>query len=243
MLKKIPVARLRPGMFIHELCGDWMSHPFWRAQFILKGEGDLRRIVEAGIQHVYIDTARGLDDVEAVAAEEVQAAVEQEIVNALSAPQEPIVRVSVREELARAKRIHEQAHKVIRSMMSDVRLGNAVSLDDAEPVVEAIIQHENGQQPYSDVEITKALVLAGVEPKQQSLQASRTVKGGQVATAGTLGAGAIETVQETLEPATTTLMAIAPYLEVAKWALLIVTLVGIGVMLWARIDDHRKGLR
>ncbi len=111
------------------------------------------------------------------------------------------------------------------------------------PVVEAIIQHENGQQPYSDAEITKALVLAGVEPKQQSLQASRTVKGGQVATAGTLGAGAIESVQETLEPATTTLMAIAPYLEVAKWALLIVTLVGIGVMLWARIDDHRKGLR
>lgn len=111
------------------------------------------------------------------------------------------------------------------------------------PVVKAIIQHENGQQPYSDVEITKALVLAGVEPKQQSLQASRTVKGGQVATAGMLGAGTIEAVQETLEPAATTLMAIAPYLEAAKWALLILTLVGIGVMLWARIDDHRKGLR
>ena len=112
-----------------------------------------------------------------------------------------------------------------------------------QPIVKAIIQHENGQQPYSDVEITKALVLAGVEPKQQSLQASRTVKGGQVATAGTLGAGTIEALQETLEPATTTLLAIAPYLEVAKWALLIITLVGIGVMLWARIDDHRKGLR
>lgn len=115
--------------------------------------------------------------------------------------------------------------------------------DHLKPVVEAIIQHENGKQPYSDVEITKALVLAGVEPKQQNLQASRTVKGGQVATAGTLGAGTIEALQETLEPATTTLMAIAPYLEVAKWALLIITLVGIGVMLWARIDDHRKGLR
>ncbi len=86
MLKKIPVTRLRPGMFIQELCGDWMSHPFWRAQFVLKGDGDLRRIVEAGIQHVYIDTARGLDDVDAVAADQVQAAVEQEIVNAMSAP-------------------------------------------------------------------------------------------------------------------------------------------------------------
>lgn len=138
MLKKIPVTRLRPGMFVHELCGDWMSHPFWRAQFVLKGDGDLRRIVDAGIQHVYIDTGRGLDDVEAVAAEQIQAAVEQEIVNAMSAPQEPIVRVSVREELARAKRVHDQAHKVIRTMMSDVRLGKAVSLDDAEPVVEAI---------------------------------------------------------------------------------------------------------
>lgn len=111
------------------------------------------------------------------------------------------------------------------------------------PIVKAIIQHENGQQPYSDVEITKALVLAGVEPKQQNLQASRTVKGGQVATAGTLGAGTIEAVQETLEPATSALFAIAPYLEVAKWLLLVVTLIGIGVMVWARIDDRRKGLR
>ncbi len=44
----------------------------------------------------------------------------------------------MREELARAKRVHDQAHKVVRTMMSDVRLGKAVSLDDAEPVVEAI---------------------------------------------------------------------------------------------------------
>lgn len=115
--------------------------------------------------------------------------------------------------------------------------------DHLKPVVEAIIQHENGRQPYSDVEITKALVLAGVEPGQQSLQSTRTVKGGQVATAGTVGAGVIEAVQETLEPATNTLLAIAPYLEIAKWALLILTLVGVGVMLWARIDDRRKGLR
>ena len=138
MLKKIPVARLQPGMFVQELCGDWMSHPFWRAQFLLKGDGDLRRIVDAGIQHVYIDTARGLDDVEAVAAEQVQATVEEQIAQAMAAPQEQIIRVSVREEMARAKRVHDQAHKVVRTMMSDARLGNAVSLGDAEPVVEAI---------------------------------------------------------------------------------------------------------
>jgi hypothetical protein len=32
---------------------------------------------------------------------------------------------------------------------------------------------------------------------------------------------------------------VVPYLDVAKWG---VTLIGIGVMLWARIDDRRMGL-
>ena len=111
------------------------------------------------------------------------------------------------------------------------------------PVVEAIIQHENGQQPYSDTEITKALVLAGVEPKQQNLQASRTVKGGQAAATATAGLGVVEAVQQTLDPARDTLASLAPYLDAAKWLLLAVTLISVGVMVWARIDDHRKGLR
>lgn len=138
MLKKIPVSRLKPGMFIQEMCGDWMSHPFWRAQFKLKDEGDLRRIVDSGIQHVYIDTDKGIDDRDAVAADEVKQAVEQEIIAALAAPETQHVRATVHEELARARKVHEQAHKVVRTMMSDVRLGKAVSLEDAEPVVEAI---------------------------------------------------------------------------------------------------------
>lgn len=112
-----------------------------------------------------------------------------------------------------------------------------------EPVVKAIIRHENGQQPYTDSEITKALVLAGVEPEAHSLQKTRTVKGGQTATAATAGLGMVEAVQQTIDPARDALVGIAPYLDAAKWALLAITLIGIGVMLWARIDDHRKGLR
>ena len=111
------------------------------------------------------------------------------------------------------------------------------------PLLTAIIQHENGQQPYSDTQLTKGLVLAGVEPEAPSLQKTRTVKGGQAATAATAGLGVVEAVQQTLDPARDALVGIAPYLEVAKWLLLAVTLIGIGIMLWARIDDHRKGLR
>lgn len=110
-------------------------------------------------------------------------------------------------------------------------------------ITRAIIRHENGQQPYTDAEITKALVLAGVEPDTPSLQKTRTVKGGQAATAATAGLGVVEAVQETLDPARDTLSGLAPYLDAAKWLLLVITLVSIGVMLWARIDDRRKGLR
>lgn len=32
-------------------------------------------------------------------------------------------------------------------------------------------------------------------------------------------------------------------LNVAKWGLLAMTRIGVGDMIWARIDDYRKGLR
>ncbi len=35
MLKKIQVHDLRSGMFVHEICGSWMEHPFWKKSFLL----------------------------------------------------------------------------------------------------------------------------------------------------------------------------------------------------------------
>ncbi len=136
----------------------------------------------------------------------------------------------------------------VRAVAADTGLDADQSLDMHRfdhllPLTKAIIRHENGQQPYTDAQITKALILAGVEPEKPNLQASRTVKGGQAATAATAGLGVVEAVQQIIDPARDALMGLVPYLEVAKWLLLAVTLIGIGVMLWARIDDRRKGLR
>ena len=65
-----------------------------------------------------------------------------------------------------------------------------------------------------------------------------------MAVAGTIGAGAIGgAIQETVGQAHEALVGVVPYLDAAKWGLLAVTLIGIGVMLWARIDDRRMGLR
>lgn len=144
--------------------------------------------------------------------------------------------------------VENNTNAYVRAVSADARLDADQPLDlhrfdHLLPLTKAIIHHENGQQPYTDAQITKALVLAGVEPETQNLQKTRTVKGGQAATAATAGLGIVEAVQQTIDPARDALVGLVPYLEVAKWLLLAITLVGIGVMLWARIDDHRKGLR
>jgi hypothetical protein len=53
----------------------------------------------------------------------------------------------------------------------------------------------------------------------------------------------LESIRDTLDPAKDTLQTLVPYLDIAKWLLLVITLIGIGVMVWARVDDYRKGLR
>jgi len=111
------------------------------------------------------------------------------------------------------------------------------------PVLLAMIRMENGQQPYTDAQIDAALVRAGVLPSERPLAETRTVRGGQAAATGTLGAAAIEALRESIGPAQDLLVGIAPYLDAAKWALLLLTVFGIATMLWARIDDRRKGLR
>lgn len=107
------------------------------------------------------------------------------------------------------------------------------------PLVLAIIKHENGQQPYTDAEVDAGLVLAGVEPPQRPLSKTRTVQGGQVAASATVLGLTAEAVRQ-VEPAIPLLQSL---LEVAPWVVGAAALAGIAYMIWARIDDRRRGLR
>lgn len=106
-------------------------------------------------------------------------------------------------------------------------------------LVAAIIEHENGMQPYTDAQIDAGLVLAGVAPPERPITETRTVKGAQVAATATLLGVAAEGVEK-LQPAIPLLQRIV---EVAPWLLAVVALAGIGWIVWARWDDRRRGLR
>lgn len=111
------------------------------------------------------------------------------------------------------------------------------------PLVKAIIRHENGKQPYTDAQIDKGLLMAGVKSPEKPLQQTRTVQGAQIATVGTAGAAGMEILADQAKAAADTISPLAHY---SKWIMLgfvALTLIGIGLTVWARYDDRRKGLR
>jgi putative nucleotidyltransferase with HDIG domain len=139
MLKKISVDHLTLGMHLHEFCGSWMEHPFWRTKFVLKDPADLASIHASSIKEVWIDVSKGLDTTEGVSREVSEAEVERELNEAATAAAPTAQqRVSMREEAARAARICAKSKQAVVSMFQEARMGNAISAEDCAPLVEEI---------------------------------------------------------------------------------------------------------
>ncbi|MCX7179353.1 MAG: HD-GYP domain-containing protein [Proteobacteria bacterium] len=137
MLKKIDVKEVRLGMHIHELCGPWMNHPFWRTKFILADPADLRRLTESGITELWIDSGKGLDVEAGETREKVEAAVEKVLVTA-SIREELPKQQSLSAEVKQAAKTCAKATKAVKSMFEEIRMGNAVSAEAANDLVEEI---------------------------------------------------------------------------------------------------------
>jgi len=116
-----------------------MTHPFVRNRFLLSSQDEIRKILNAGIHDVVIDSSKGLDVEDAPTLAEAQAATEREIVEIVAkAPVQ--TRVSLGEEMQRAVQIRHQASTLVRSVMQDARLGKAIELDQVQPVVQNITE-------------------------------------------------------------------------------------------------------
>jgi HD-GYP domain-containing protein (c-di-GMP phosphodiesterase class II) len=140
MLKKIRVSDVRAGMFVHEICGSWMDHPFWKKAFLLEENEDLKTLKTCGVQEVWIDTAKGLDvGAEAVLSTPAEASkkVEDELKAIAKEPlREP--HIPIHEELERARKLQAKSKAAVTSMFQEVRMGNAIKVSDAAPLVEEI---------------------------------------------------------------------------------------------------------
>ncbi len=109
-----------------------------------------------------------------------------------------------------------------------------------EPLVKAIIRHENGSQPYTQAQIDAGLRLAGVtKPATAAIGQGRTMTGVKAGAAFSV-AGLVAEAAQDLNPAMPVLQLLGEWLPYAVGVILLGVLLRIG---WARLDDWRRGLR
>ena len=149
MLKRIAVADVRVGMYIHEFCGAWMDHPFWKSRFLLNSGKDLQRIKASSIGELWIDVSRGLDveaGVVSTSAEQAAAQAEASLLDAAQCRPVKLV-VSMDDEVRRAARLCANAKAAVISMFGDARMGRALNFEKAGELVEeisdSVMRHPN----------------------------------------------------------------------------------------------------
>ena len=80
-------------------------------------------------------------------------------------------------------------------------------------------------------------------PAREVLAESRTLKGGGAAGVATIGAAGVEVAQEALADTQSAIQPLVPYLDTLRWLFIAAALTGIGVAIYARWDDWRRGRR
>lgn len=139
MIKQIRTDQLKPGMYIHDLNCGWMDHPFLTSAFRVRDQVTVDKIFNLGIRELYIDTVKGADVRDAPTQREVNADLERRLQEiARKQPEKPIA-TELKNEAARARRLHGEANKIVRSMMDDIRLGQQIEIDRVEPLVENMV--------------------------------------------------------------------------------------------------------
>lgn len=132
-------------MFVHEVCGSWLDHPFWRSSFKITDARQLRQL--AVVKEVIIDTSKGLDvvsfDVPMALMDDIEVSAGQPLTQVLPLEEDeaPLaMSVSFQQEIVRASRIVEQARGAMKSLFTDVRMGRAVDAEHCLPLVDDITQ-------------------------------------------------------------------------------------------------------
>lgn len=135
MLKKIPTADVRLGMYLQSMEGGWLSHPFWKTKFVLSDPADLAALKASGVPAVWIDASKGKDvEVMAPAAPAAAPILPPAVAPAGSEP----ASVSIEAELDRAAQVLSRAKGAVIALFGEARLGKAVDSEICLPIVDEV---------------------------------------------------------------------------------------------------------
>jgi putative nucleotidyltransferase with HDIG domain len=138
MLKKIPTAEARLGMYLQAMEGAWLSHPFWKTRFLLTDPADLAALQASGVPGVWIDVSKGVDTVAADVPAPVPAVPVASDAAVSAAAAVPAPRACLEEELDRAAQVLGRAKVAVIALFGEARLGKAVDSEVCLPIVDEV---------------------------------------------------------------------------------------------------------
>lgn len=111
------------------------------------------------------------------------------------------------------------------------------------PLVEAIIAHECAGYRYPEGVINEGLRLAGIKVPLRSPAKSRTAAGVSATGAGLAGSAGVQEIQGLLGETQSQLSDLAFYVDAARWLLIAVAFLGLGLVIYARWSDWKAARR
>jgi putative nucleotidyltransferase with HDIG domain len=133
--KRVPVAQIKPGMYVVGLDRSWFRTPFLFHRRFIKSAEEVELLKKHGIREVVIDTARGADVETPQPARSSAPVVEERISTDKYAPKAPVRSTSAFEtafrplarELHAATRIHDAALSTAQRVFEGVGSGAPVN--------------------------------------------------------------------------------------------------------------------
>ncbi len=165
MIKKIPVSKLRVGMYVARIDRGWLENPFFRGRFEIVSQDQIDKFAEYNISDVYIDTSKGLDVLE-------ESGKELEKGDPYLSPSIEVGKKKGegeerRKAYRKAGRLYKNSLETTRRLMNDVRLGRLVDAkeitDTVENLVDQILNDQDAivglgkLQDYDDYTYTHSL--------------------------------------------------------------------------------------
>ncbi|MDD5433911.1 MAG: HD-GYP domain-containing protein [Nitrospira sp.] len=142
-LKKIPIHKLRPGMFVEELDRSWLDTPFLFHSRKIKDQKQIDELVQSGIQDVIISTDKGIDLKEQSLLNQYEKEhlthkqnIEKPVTPKLQA-QDPVL---LQDELPKAKEIKNNVNNAVKNVFNDARMGKAIELNEVKDQVNNIVE-------------------------------------------------------------------------------------------------------
>ena len=124
-------------MYVHDLNLAWATHPFNWQCFEIEDVESLNKIRGAGIAELEINSALGAD-VEAAPGSDRYGDSDLPVPEKSTIISNLIHQFSNEEEFEHAKQLYANASKLMQNIMTDIRLGKQVRLDQCEVVVDDI---------------------------------------------------------------------------------------------------------